>query len=151
VASSGCGVIRKRPEDKPSQLALVGKEMSNQEAKQVLSELGRNFAYGPGLGDAALNIGVAVAFPPYALYLLGNAVLSVSGYEPVTVSAMLPEEQGKRWSDGYDSIVSGPGKVVAALAGDEYRSREVGEQKMAAVISAINNSPDKGKDPTPDK
>jgi hypothetical protein len=64
---------------------------------------------------------------------------------------MLPEEQGKRWSDGYDSIVSGPGKVVAALAGDEYRSREVGEQKMATVISAINNSPDKNKSQRPER
>ncbi len=137
---SGCGVIREKPESEPSNLDLIGKPMPPEKAKEVLSEVGKNFAYGPGLGDAALNVGTAVVFPPYAIYLLGNAVLSLSGYEPVTISSMLPPENGKAWSDTYDSIVSGPGKVVAAMAGHEYRSREVGNAKMREVLESLNES-----------
>jgi len=136
----GCGVIKKKPESKPSELQLVGKPMEPEQASKVLSEVGSNFAYGPGLGDAAVTVGTVVVFPPYALYLLGNAVLSLSGYEPVTVSSVLPEEQGKAWSDTYDSMVSGPGKVVAAVAGHEYRSREVGEDRMQKLAREIEAS-----------
>jgi hypothetical protein len=141
----GCGVIKERPESEPSSLSVVGKPMSNEQAKEALSEIGGNFAYGPGLGDAALQVGTAVVFPPYALYLLSNAVLSLSGYEPVTVASLLPEQQGKAWSRTYDSAVSGPGKVVAAMAGHEYRSREVGDEKMRALLERINQTEHKSE------
>jgi hypothetical protein len=136
----GCGIIRERPESEPSNLDLIGKPMPPEKAKEVLSEVGKNFAHGPALGDTALNVGTAVVFPPYAIYLLGNAVLSLSGYEPVTVSSLLPEEDGKAWSETYDSLVSGPGKVVAAMSGHEYRSREVGDAKMREVLAGLNES-----------
>lgn len=136
-----CGLIKERPSSKPSNLDIVGKPMSNEQAKEVLSEMGQNFAYGPGLGDAALNVSTAVVFPPYAIYLLGNAVLSLSGYEPVTVASLLPEEDGRAWSKSYDSLVSGPGKVVAAIAGREYRSQEVGDERMRGVLSTIDQPP----------
>lgn len=139
---TGCGVIKERPKDKPSGVDVVGKPMSSDQAKEVLSTVGGNFAYGSGLGDAALNVGTAVVFPPYALYLVGNAVLSLSGYEPVTISSLLPEEDGKKWSSTYDSLVSGPGKVVAAMAGHEYRSQEVADQRLSAVFKDINKETD---------
>jgi len=143
LSTVGCGVIKKKPEESADQYSIIGKDIPPDKAKQVLSEVGGNFAYGPGLGDAAVNVGTVVVFPPYAIYLLGNAVLSISGYEPVTVASMLPEEQGKQWSQTYDHIVSGPGKMVAAVSGHEYRSREVGDQRLKAVIDDINN-PDGG-------
>lgn len=114
--------------------------MTSEQAKDVLGIVGGNFAYGSGLGDVALNVGTAVVFPPYALYLLGNAVLSVSGYEPVTISSLLPEEDGKQWSETYNTFVSGPGRVVAAMSGHEYRSPEVAEQRLSAVFRDINAS-----------
>lgn len=135
---AGCGIIRERPESKPSSMDIVGKPMPPEKAKEVLSEIGQNFAYGPGLGDAALNVGTAVVFPPYAIYLLGNALLSLGGYEPVTVASLLPEEDGKAWSRTYDSVVSGPGKVVAAMAGREYRSQEVADERMRTILQSIN-------------
>ncbi len=119
-------------------MALVGQEIPPEQAKQVLNEVGGNFAYGPGLGDTAVSVGTVVVFPPYAIYLLGNAVLSLSGYEPVTVASLLPDNQGKSWSSTYDTIVSGPGRMVAAMTGHEYRSREVGEQRLKRVIDDIN-------------
>lgn len=140
VSAAGCGVIQKRPESKPSDFQVIGKPMPPEKAKQVLSEIGKNFAYGPGLGDAAVNIGAVVVFPPYAIYLLGNAALSLSGYEPITISAVLPSDDGKAWSDTYDTIVSGPGKMVAAMAGHEYRSREVADAKMQTILKSIEQT-----------
>ena len=132
---SACGVIKERPESKPSDLAVLQKPLPPEKAKEVLNEVGGNFAYGPGLGDAAVNVGAVVAFPPYAIYLLGNAVLSFSGYEPVTVSSLLPEETGKAWSDSYDTVVSGPGRFVAAAAGHEYRTSDVGMARLQKVLA----------------
>jgi hypothetical protein len=145
----GCGVIKKKPEDKPDELSVVGKEMPPEKAKEVLGEVGSNFAYGPGLGDAAVNLGAVVVFPPYIIYLLGNTALSLSGYEPVTVSSVLPEEQGRAWSDGYDTIVSGPGRMVAAMAGREYRSREVAQEKLREVLT--DGTPDTSRAQMKDK
>jgi hypothetical protein len=131
----GCGVIKEKPKSQVDEMSAVGKPMSNDQAKAVLGEVGSNFAYGPGLGDAAVNLGAVIVFPPYILYLLGNTALSLSGYEPVTVSSMLPEEQGKAWSNGYDTVVSGPGRVVAATAGREYRSQEVGDERLRVLLA----------------
>ncbi len=142
LAALGCGVIRKRPEEKPSGLDIVGASMTNEQAKEVLGTVGGNFAYGSGLGDAALSIGTVVLFPPYALYLLGNAALSVSGYEPVTISSLLPEEDGKQWSSTYDKVVSGPGRVVAAVAGHEYRSQDRADERLRAVFAEIQATPE---------
>ena len=145
----GCGIIKKKPEDKPDELSVVGKEMPPEKAKEVLGEVGSNFAYGPGLGDAAVNLGTVVVFPPYIIYLLGNTALSLTGYEPVTVSSVLPEEQGRAWSDGYDTLVSGPGRMVAAMAGREYRSRDVAQEKLREVL--IDGTPDTSRAQMKDK
>lgn len=137
AAISGCGIIQEsRPERYPERAAIAA-ELEPEQAKEVLQELGSNFAYGPGLGDAAVNLGAVVLFPPYGLYLVGNAVLSLSGYEPVTVASLLPAEDGAAWSATYDEVVSGPGRVVAALSGREYRSRELGTQRMQDLVSRI--------------
>jgi hypothetical protein len=125
--------------------------MPSDKAKEVLSEIGQNFAYGPGLGDAALSIGTVVVFPPYAIYLLGNAALSLSGYEPVTVASLLPTESGKAWSDTYDSMVSGPGKVVAAMAGREYRTQEVANEKLTTVLQSIDQASAEGNEKSQQK
>lgn len=134
VSIMGCGVIKKKPEDQPDELAVVGKEMSPEQAEAVLGEVGSNFAYGPGIGDTAVNVGAVILFPPYIIYILGNTALSLSGYEPVTVSSVLPEEQGRAWSNGYDTLVSGPGRMVAAMAGREYRSRDVAREKLREAL-----------------
>lgn len=131
----GCGVIKKKPEGSADELSVVGKPMPPEKAKAVLNEVGSNFAYGPGLGGAAVNLGTAIVFPPYIIYLVGNTALSLSGYEPVTISSVLPEDEGKAWSDGYDYVVSGPGKMVAAVAGREYRSREVADERLKTLLN----------------
>jgi hypothetical protein len=136
---NGCGIIKRKPADATDEFSLAGKTIPPEKANELLSEVGGNFAYGPGLGDAAVTVGTVVLFPPYAVYLIGNAALSLSGYEPVTVSSLLPAAEGKQWSDTYDSVVSVPGKVVAAMAGHEYRSRQVADQRIRTVINDINS------------
>lgn len=132
---SACGVVKEKPKSQVDEMSAVGKPMSPEQAKGVLGEVGSNFAYGPGIGDAAVNLGAVIVFPPYILYLLGNTALSLTGYEPVTVSSLLPEEEGKAWSNGYDTVVSGPGRFVAAAAGREYRSREVGDERLRVLLA----------------
>lgn len=132
---SACGVIKGKPKSQVDEISAVGKPMSSEQAKAVLGEVGSNFAYGPGIGDATVNLGAVIVFPPYILYLLGNTALSLTGYEPVTVSSLLPEEEGKSWSNGYDTVVSGPGRLVAAAAGREYRSREVGDERLRVLLA----------------
>jgi hypothetical protein len=152
LVAAGCGIIREKPPNHPDEFDLVGKPIPPEETGWVLNEVGNNFAYGPGVGEAALNIGTTVFFPPYALVLVGNAVLSLSGYEPVGVSSFLPEEAGSAWSGTYDEVVSTPGRVVAAVAGKEFRSREVARTKLKKVLDMIqteqaSNDAQSGKTP----
>jgi hypothetical protein len=141
----GCGVVKEKPKSQVDEMSAVGKPMTNEQAKAVLGEVGSNFAYGPGLGDAAVNLGAVIIFPPYILYLLGNTALSLTGYEPVSVSSLLPEEQGRSWSNGYDTVVSGPGRVVAATAGREYRSREVGDERLRVLFAEGEPQPNRAQ------
>jgi hypothetical protein len=136
---TGCGVIKEKPPAQVDELDLVGKEIPPEQAQEILGEVGDSFVYGPSLGETITNVGVAILFPPYALYLVGNAILSVSGYEPVTVSSLLPEEEGKKWGDTVDTVMSGPGRMVAAMAGREARSREVTEEKMRQILTQLPN------------
>lgn len=137
LGNVGCGIIKEKPPAKIDEMSLVGKEIPPEKAEEILGEVGDSFVYGPSLGETVTNVGVAIAFPPYALYLLGNAILSLSGYEPVTISSMLPEEEGKNWSNTVDTVMSGPGRMVAAMAGHEARSREVNEEKMRQLLAAL--------------
>lgn len=137
LLSTACGVIKEKPPAKVDEMDLVGKEIPPEQAQEILGEVGDSFVYGPSLGETMTNVGVAIIFPPYALYLVGNAILSLSGYEPVTVSSLLPEEEGKKWGDTVDTVMSGPGRMVAAMAGREARSREVTEEKMRQILAKL--------------
>lgn len=132
---SGCGVIKEKPKSEVNPVSAVSEPMSSEKAKAVLGEVGSNFVYGPGIGDAAVNLGAVIVFPPYLVYLLGNTALSLSGYQPVTVSSLLPEESGKAWSNSYDTVVSGPGRLVAAAAGHEYRTQEVADERLRTILA----------------
>jgi len=118
-------------------LSIVGKELSPQQAEAVLDEVGTSFIYGPMLGETAANIGAVVLFPPYGLYLIGNAILSLSGYETVAVSSLLSKQAGESWNGALDTVFSLPGRVVAAVAGREARSREVTELRLNEILLGV--------------
>jgi hypothetical protein len=128
---AGCSSLLKEKETPPENaVALVGKPLPPDQAQELLSDMGEGILYGQGLGDTIINGGTVFLFPPYALLLVGNLALSLTGYEPITVSRMLPENLGNVWSDAYDGVASGPGRAVAAVAGEEYRTREVNRENV---------------------
>jgi hypothetical protein len=103
---------------------------SPKESRELLAEMGADFAYGSGVGETALHAGAVVMFPPYALVLIGNSVAYLSGHEPIGVSDFLPKGSASAWSTFYSELVSVPGRVAAGLAQEENRSPEVVERRM---------------------
>ncbi len=87
--------------------------------QQINTQLGKWF-YGHGFGRSALNIGTIVVFPPYALYLLGNAGIELAGYDPLYITNVFPEEPRKGILDLYDGITSIPGRVNATIADKNF-------------------------------
>ena len=95
-----------------------------EELNGALKEAGSQWLYGPGLGQTATNVGTVVVFPPYALYLLGNAGLSLAGFEQLYITKLLPQAPRKHVLDFYDGITSVPGRLSALVAGKEYYQPE---------------------------
>jgi hypothetical protein len=131
AALPGCGVLKpKQQEQLPSVEELTAKPLPPEEAKGLLKDLGKNWFYGQGLGETALTVGTIVVFPPYAIYVLGNGALSMSGYEPLHVTDALPDEEKRQWNQIYDGVTQTPGRVSAAVAGEEYRTPEEAKARI---------------------
>ena len=127
---SGCSLLTKKEEPDIDLKAVTSKPLSPEETKEMLSDVGGNWFYGQGLGGTAVAAGATIAFPPYALVLLGNAALSVSGYEPIGVSTVLPEKGKESWTSFYDGVTSTPGRVTAAVAGEDFRDEAAIKERM---------------------
>lgn len=93
------------------------------EAGEQLQLAGRNWLYGNGFGKTVINVGTVVLFPPYALYLLGNAGLALAGYETLSISDALPDRERGYVQKAYNGITSVPGRLSAVLANEEYRGK----------------------------
>lgn len=146
ILLAGCSpLLEPSKKPKPDVKKFASNPLPPEKAKETIEEVGKGFIYGPGIGEAVVNGGTAVLFPPYAIVLLGNAVLSLSGYEPITVSRMLPDEAGKAWGEAYDGVVSGPGRVSAAIAGEEFRSQELIDTSINNILESSSEAgPAKG-------
>ncbi len=143
LSLSACGIIKEKQEPSPDVAVLTEKPLPPEQAEKLLEAVGGNWFYGQGLGDAALTVGGIVLFPPYGLFVLGNAVLDVSGYEPVRISDALPDEQAEGYREAYDAVTGVPGRVTAAVAGTEFRTRERAKADIQAILKeaeAINNA-----------
>lgn len=92
-----------------------------EELQSELKQYGDRFLYGPGLGTSMTNIGAIAVFPPYAIYLLGNAGLSLAGFQQLYITSILPESPRKHVLDFYDGVTSVPGRLSALVAGKEYQ------------------------------
>lgn len=113
---------------------LVTKPLPPEKTEELLEEVGSNWLYGQGMGETALTAGTILAFPPYAIYVLGNGILSLSGYEELRVSDALPEAAREEWNSAYDTVTSGPGRISAAVAGEEFRNREIAKDKITEIF-----------------
>lgn len=146
ILLGGCGMLKEQNPDSSDgeldRLAIQAtqKPMPPEKSKELINEVGSNWLYGQGVGETALNIGTVVAFPPYALYLLGNAALSLSGYEPIEISDALPNEERDEWHKIYNGVTEGPGRMSAALAGEEFRNKEVATEGLKRVLEPSRDS-----------
>jgi len=88
-----------------------------------VSEKAGKWFYGPGVGRTMANVGTSVLFPPYAIYLIGNAALSLSGLPSLYLTDALPEESRAGVLTVYDGVTSVPGKVTSTIAGREFEDQ----------------------------
>lgn len=122
-----CACSQTKQSNEPA--ALLGKMLkeprttSPEEINQQLDEYTDRWLYGGGMGRTLLNVGTVVFFPPYAIYLLGNAGLAVAGYEPLYITSAIPEGPRKYVLGAYDGLTSVPGRVSASISGREFIER----------------------------
>ena len=140
----GCSLLKKKETPDADLESAALKPMPPEKSKEFLSDVSSDWFYGQGVGGTALAVGTVVLFPPYAIYLLGNGILSLSGYEPITVSGALPEEQGNAWNSVYSTVTSAPGRVNAAVAGREFVTEE---QSAKTIERYLKSAPEERKQP----
>ncbi len=109
--------------------------LTPEESNELAGEVGGNWLYGQGFGEALVSIGGIVLFPPYAIYLLGNGAISLSGYEPLYVTNLLPEAPRDGYNQFYDTVTSGPGRLSASFARKEYRTQEVIKERYKKILT----------------
>jgi hypothetical protein len=111
----------------PSFRQIVDRAEKNAEAGRSsgdeLSQFGRQWFYGPGFGRTLANVGTVVLFPPYALYLLGNAGLALAGYQQLYLTSALPNPARRYVLDVYDGVTSVPGRITSTVAGEEFQTQ----------------------------
>lgn len=113
------------------------------EVGQGLQEAGESWFFGSGIGRTAVNVGTVVAFPPYGLYLLGNAGLQLCGFQALYVTDALPTEVRQPVLTVYDGITSVPGRVNALMFNRDFHADKLSsvETSNAEVSSAaLENS-----------
>lgn len=88
---------------------------------EQLNQYAMNWLYGQGMGKTLTNVGTVVIFPPYAFYVLGNAGLSVLGYEPLYITNILPETSRKPVLQVFNGVTSVPGRITAKVVGEEFQ------------------------------
>ena len=106
---------------------------TGEQFSEQLSNSGHKWFYGGGIGRTIANVGTVVVFPPYALYLLGNAGLALAGYSPLYVSDLLPEQPREYVLGAYDGVTSVPGRLNALIAGESFQEQEVSRIVPAAA------------------
>jgi hypothetical protein len=120
ASTISCSALKKKEGPSPFEQQITAEPQTPEQAQETLSNAKEQFLYGKGLGSVALNVGTIVAFPPYGIYVLGNSILSLAGYENLYFTDLLPEESRQTWNDGYDYVVSAPGKLNAKLQDREF-------------------------------
>ena len=117
---------------------MAANPLPPERAAETLSELGENWMYGHGMGETLVAVGLIAAFPPFAIYALGNAALDLSGYSPLYVTDLLPARQRYAWREGFDGFVAGPGKLAAAIGGEEFRGRRDVAVRTGRIVDEVS-------------
>ena len=107
--------------------------------KQEMETQGRRWFYGQGIGRTAANVTTSILFPPYLIYLLGNAGLTLAGYQPVYVTNLIPEQPRKHVVGALDAVTSVPGRINAYIAGEEFQDSTPKTEALASNAKARDN------------
>lgn len=133
---SACSILEK--EENP-QMDLtsqaIKKPLPPEKTTELMEKVGINWFYGQGLGETALTVGTIFAFPPYAIYVVGNGALQLAGYKPLHVTDALPGDAKEGWNTVYDTVTGAPGHLTAAVGGREYREKDVIDQDYKNFLS----------------
>ena len=146
-----CGCVPTKKANPDSATVPVGsiltpqKPLSPEKTEALVSQVGENWVFGQGVGETALNVGTAVVFPPYIVYLLGNAALGLSGHEELRPSELLPDEPKEAWQSIYGAVTESPGRVAAAAAGREFRTKEVIKTDFKELLESPDTKSESGK------
>lgn len=144
---TGCGLLKERTPQSDIQMEIAEKAVSHpltpEQTESMMGDIASNWFYGQGVGETMLAVGTVVVFPPYAIYLAGNAILSLSGYQEVRISQALPESGEDIWNSVYDGVTSVPGQMTASVAGREYVSKNVAEDTLKSYFKENLDSSNK--------
>ena len=132
VTFLGCGILQKKVDD-PS-IDFSKKTLTPKQSNELAAQVAGNFFYGQGFGDAIINIGGIIITPWYAIYALGNAVISLSGYEPLYVTNLLPKETKSGYDAVYNGVASVPGRGTALVARQQYRTDEIIKERFRKFL-----------------
>lgn len=106
--------------DKPPSIKEITNAVKTEQVEEKVEGMKNWWLYGPGMGRTILNIGTTIVFPPYGLFLLTNAGLSLAGEETIKPLEALPEEPKQVATEVYNGITSVPGRINAFLSEEEY-------------------------------
>lgn len=126
---------------------IAAEPLSPKETGEVVDTALTNFFYGPGLGETALDVTGAMLFPPYAMVLIGQTLVRLAGYESPRFIEIFPDQQQHAYDVTMDAVYSGPGRLVAAAAGEEYRTRSRVRSRWVETVEKLeaNRSEGRGK------
>lgn len=139
-APEGADTFDDRTEQPLGQLdlkKLAAKPLPPEKAAETMSELGKNWFYGHGFGETLVAAGLIAAFPPYAIYAVGNAALEYGGYKPLYVTNLLPAKERYAWRESYDTFVSGPGRLAASANGEQFRDRREVKVRTGRIVDEV--------------
>ncbi len=139
VVQSGCTQVVERDKVAGAKMASHTEPVTKDPNKE-LERVGKDWLYGPGFGRSVLNIGTVVIFPPYAVYLLGNALLDAGGYQQLHVTDALPDAPREGVLSVYNGVTSVPGRAAAGIAGEEYKVELEKAQEKKAQENGKNGS-----------
>lgn len=116
---------------------LAANPLPPEKAAETVSEIGKNWFYGHGFGETMVAVGIIAAFPPYAIYALGNAALEYSGVQPLYVTNLLPARERYVWRNTFDTLVSGPGRLAASANGEQFRDRREVKVRTGRLVDEV--------------
>lgn len=89
--------------------------------KEKAVEGAKRWFFGPGIGETAYKVGASFAFPPAAVYFVGNSVLNAVGYKGFYVTELLPDPHKRIVQKNYYNVVSLPGTMTSTLARIDFQ------------------------------